>query len=102
MASFIAGCSLTYSGENDMEKKTTLLISVIVVAAVVVAAVGVALYIMPDDDDAVEYVVVPPTQMGDWLQTGDGVAYIAWEPFVSAATVGGYGTVLHWSDEMMS
>ncbi|HIH00900.1 TPA: ABC transporter substrate-binding protein [Thermoplasmata archaeon] len=101
MASFIVAGPLTYPRENDMEKKTTLLISVIVVAAVIVAAVGVALYLMPDDDDAVEYVVVPPTQMGDWLQAGDGVAYIAWEPFVSSATVDGYGTILHWSDEIM-
>ena len=98
---FIVAGTLTYSGEKDMEKKSTLLISVIVVAVLVVAAVGVALYLMPEDDEAVEYVVVTPTQMGDWLQGGDGSAYIAWEPFVSSATVDGYGTVLRWSDEIM-
>jgi ABC-type nitrate/sulfonate/bicarbonate transport system substrate-binding protein len=84
-----------------MEKKTTLLISIVVVAVVIVAAVGIALSMMPDDDDSVRYVVVPPTQMGDWLQAGDGSAYIAWEPFVSSATVDGYGTVLRWSSEIM-
>lgn len=84
-----------------MEKKTTLIISVLVAAALIGAAAGLALYLMPDDDDSVKYFVVPPTQMGDWLQGGDGSAYIAWEPFVSSATVGGYGTVLNWSNEIM-
>jgi ABC-type nitrate/sulfonate/bicarbonate transport system substrate-binding protein len=84
-----------------MEKKTTLLISIVVVAAIIVAAAGIALYLMPDRDDSVKYVVVTPTQMGDWLQAGDGSAYIAWEPFVSSATVDGYGTVLRWSNEIM-
>lgn len=98
---FIIAGSLTFPGESDMEKKTTLLISVTVVVAVIVAGAGIALYLLPDNDDAVKYVVVPPTQMGDWLQTGVGAAYIAWEPFVSSATVDGYGTVLQWSDEIM-
>ncbi|MCJ2533379.1 MAG: ABC transporter substrate-binding protein [Candidatus Thermoplasmatota archaeon] len=84
-----------------MEKKTTLLISIVIAAAVVVATAGVALYLTPDDDDSVKYVVVSPTLMGGWLQGGDGSAYIAWEPFVSSATVGGYGTVLSWSNEIM-
>lgn len=85
-----------------MEKKTTLMISIVAIVAVIVAAAGVALYVLPDDDDdTVKYVVVTPTQMGDWLQAGDGSAYIAWEPFVSSATVDGYGSVLQWSDEIM-
>ncbi|MGB2825041.1 MAG: ABC transporter substrate-binding protein [Thermoplasmata archaeon] len=84
-----------------MEKKSTLIISVLVVAAVIGAAAGLTYYLTPNDDDSVKYVVVTPTQMGDWLQGGDGSAYIAWEPFVSSATVGGYGTVLNWSNEIM-
>jgi ABC-type nitrate/sulfonate/bicarbonate transport system substrate-binding protein len=84
-----------------MEKKTTLTVSIVVVAAVVVAAVGLALYLSPDDDDSVKYVVVSPTQMGDWLQGGDGSAYIAWEPFVSSSVVEGHGSVLSWTNEIM-
>lgn len=84
-----------------MERKSVLLVSVVIVAALVIAAVGLALYLYPKDDKSVRYVVVPPTQMGDWLQKGDGSAYIAWEPFVSSATVDGFGSVLKWSNEIM-
>ena len=84
-----------------MEKKTTLIVSIVIAAAIVAVAIGLSLYWSPDDDDSVKYVVVSPTQMGDWLQGGDGDAYIAWEPFASAAVVGGYGKVLNWTNEIM-
>ncbi len=84
-----------------MEKKTKFVVSIAVVAAVIVAAVGLTLFMSPDEDDTVKYVVVPPTQMGDWLQGDEGAAYIAWEPFVSSAVVGEYGSVLSWTNEIM-
>ena len=101
MTRFIASAPLTLSSDVTMEKKTTLVLSIVIVGAIIAVAVGLSLYWPQDDDDSVRYVVVSPTQMGDWLQGGDGDAYIAWEPFASAAVVGGYGKVLNWTNEIM-
>lgn len=81
-------------------KPKTIIVAVSVVAIVIVAGVA-AILMTSDDDTSVRYVVVTPTLMGDWLENGNGDAFIAWEPFVSSATVGGYGTVLNWTSEFM-
>ena len=83
-----------------MEKKSILLV-VLVVAVLVVAAVAASLILNGSDGNTVRYVTVPPTQMGDWLQQGDGSAFIAWEPYASSSIVDGTGRALMWTSEIM-
>lgn len=84
-----------------MEKKIKLIVATVLACVLVSAGIAVSLLMKDDDGTVVRYVVYPPPQMGDMLELGDVSAYIAWEPFVSSATVDGYGRVLNWSDEIM-
>lgn len=87
-----------------MEKMTSI-IAVITAAAIVLA--GTALYVLYDlgdgsgDGNTVYYVVEPPSSMKGTLAAGHIDGYIAWEPFVSDSVVGGVGTVLKWSGEIV-
>lgn len=73
----------------------------VIVGVLVVAGISAALLLGGGDEDAVGYVVVAPSLMADWLAVNESDAYIGWEPFVSAAVVGGTGKVLMWSEEIM-
>jgi NitT/TauT family transport system substrate-binding protein len=86
-----------------MQKMTSIL--AVVLSGVLVVA-GVAVYVLldrGDDGDAnvVYYTVEPPSGMKGALAAGQIDGYIAWEPFVSDAVVGGVGSVLKWSSEIV-
>jgi NitT/TauT family transport system substrate-binding protein len=84
-----------------MEKKG-IIIAVVVVAALIVAGIAVAFLYKPSKEpNTVEYTVVAPSKMDAWLAVNQTDAYIAWEPYVSSAVVGGTGKVLEWTSEMM-
>lgn len=84
-----------------MDKKG-IMISVAVVAALIVAGIAVAFLYKPSKEStSVEYVVVAPSKMDAWLAANQTEAYIAWEPYVSSAVVGGNGRVLEWTNEIM-
>lgn len=83
-----------------VEKKSVIMV-VAVAAILVVAVVAASLVLNGGDDNTVRYVTVSPAQMGDWLQQGDGSAYIAWEPFASSSIVDGHGRALMWTGELM-
>jgi NitT/TauT family transport system substrate-binding protein len=62
------------------------------------------LYDFGDDNgnaNVVYYVVEPPSGMNGALAADRIDGYIAWEPFVSDSVVGGVGTVLKWSGEIV-
>jgi NitT/TauT family transport system substrate-binding protein len=87
-----------------MEKK----IKIIAAAVAVIIVVGLfAAYVvldLGDRDDAtnvVYYTVVAPASMKGTLAADQIDGYIAWEPFVSDSVVGGVGTVLKWSEEIV-
>ena len=85
-----------------MERKGSI-IAVALTAILLVA--GVAAYVIldrgDDDGNVVYYVVEPPSSMKGVLAANQVDGYIAWEPFVSDAVVGGVGTVLRWSGDIV-
>jgi NitT/TauT family transport system substrate-binding protein len=85
-----------------MEKRIVIL-AVIVAAAIILAGVATTLYLQnAGNENTVNYVPnVAPAQMEGWLTANQSDAYIAWEPYVSSAVVGGTGRVLMWSNEIM-
>lgn len=85
-------------------KKMTSVIAAALAAVIIVA--GLAVYVLydfggEDDGNVVYYVVEPPSGMKGALAAGQIDGYIAWEPFVSDSVVGGVGTVLKWSEEIV-
>ncbi len=86
-------------------QKTTKILAVVVAAAIVVGLF--AAYVVFDlgkgDDrtNVVYYTVEAPANMKGTLAGGQIDGYIAWEPFVSDSVVGGVGTVLKWSEEIV-
>lgn len=83
-----------------MEKKTAV-IAIAVAAIVILAGAAAAYFLVRVRTDAVNYVVVAPSLMGDWLAVNESDGFIAWEPFVSSSVVDGHGRVLIWSGEVM-
>ncbi|UCE91941.1 MAG: ABC transporter substrate-binding protein [Methanobacteriota archaeon] len=86
-----------------MEKMKPIF-SVILTGVLLVA--GVAIYILLDRDgdeatNVVYYVVEPPYSMKGALAANQIDGYIAWEPFVSDSIVGGVGSVLKWSGDIL-
>jgi NitT/TauT family transport system substrate-binding protein len=85
-----------------MEKRIVIL-AVVIAAAIILAGIATALYLQnAGTENAVHYAPnVAPSQMESWLAVNQSDAYIAWEPYVSSAVVGGTGRVLMWSSEIM-
>lgn len=86
-----------------MEGKSSF-IAIIVTAVLILA--GVAAYVLierggGDDGNVVYYVVDAPSNMKASLAADRTDGYIAWEPFVSDSVVGGVGTVLKWSGDIV-
>ena len=86
-----------------MDRKKSM-IAVIVTAVLLLA--GAAAYVLIDrggNDDAnvVYYVVDAPANMKASLAADRTDGYIAWEPFVSDSVVGGVGTALKWSGDIV-
>lgn len=79
-----------------------LLIAVIIVVAIIILGAYAATVLMRDDEGgSVSYLRIAPATMAASLSSGSIDAYIAWEPFVSEAIVGGGGEVMLWSDDIM-
>ena len=89
------------SGVVTMEKKTIVLVAI--VAAIIVIAGVAAAFLMGKGESrkVVYYVNVKPNLMESWLEANESDAYIAWEPFDSAAVVDGTGKILMWTNEIM-
>lgn len=82
----------------------TSVLAVVLAGLLVIA--GVAVYVLlerggGDNANVVYYTVEPPSSMKGTLAAGQIDGYIAWEPFVSDAVVGGVGSVLKWSSEIV-
>ena len=86
--------------EGQMDRKI-LIVAVVAVAAIVVAGALAVTFMGNDKGGAVNYLRVAPANMKASLESGTIDAYIAWEPFVSEATVSGVGEVMMWSNEIM-
>lgn len=83
--------------------KRLVMIAVAVAAIVIVGGISTALLIGKETKSkgTVRYITLLPSNMKASLSTGDIDAYIAWEPYVSDSVVGGVGTVLLWSNQIM-
>lgn len=85
-----------------MDKNAKIIIAVVVAAIVVVAVVAAALLMNKGNGNTtVQYINLAPKDMKAHLTDGDIDAYIAWEPYVSDSIVGGVGTALLWSSDLM-
>jgi len=79
-----------------------LIVAVIAVAALVTLGAYAATFLRGGErGGSVYYLRMAPATMGASLSSGSIDAYIAWEPFVSEAAVGGTGEVLLWSKDIM-
>ena len=84
-------------------RRELVIASVIAVVVVVVLGAYAATVLMREDQrgGSVYYLKAAPASMAAYLSSGQIDAYIAWEPFVSEAIVGGTGEVLLWSHDIM-
>lgn len=84
-----------------MDKK--ILLAIVVAAVVVVAVVAAAFILRPEGRTGTVYYDTSYTvsKMKVALSTGLIDGFIAWEPFVSNASMDDTGEVLMWSSEMM-
>ncbi len=84
-----------------MDRKLLLIVAIIVAAIIVLGAYAATVLMRDDEGGSVSYLRMPPATMAAQLSAGTIDAYIAWEPFVSEAVVGGSGEVMLWSDDIM-
>ncbi len=84
-----------------MDRKLLLIVSIIVAVVVVLGAYAATVLMRDDEGGSVSYLRMAPATMAAQLSAGTVDAYIAWEPFVSEAIVGGSGEVMLWSDDIM-
>ena len=84
-----------------MERRLLIAAVIAIAVVVVVGAYAATVLLRRDKGGDVYYLRIAPASMAASLESGDVDAYIAWEPFVSEAIVGGTGEVLMWSDEVM-
>ncbi|MEM4232780.1 MAG: ABC transporter substrate-binding protein [Thermoplasmata archaeon] len=84
-----------------MKREWVILAAILVVAILVVGVYAATVLMRDTGGGSVYYLRTPPATMAAQLSAGSIDAYIAWEPFVSEAVVGGTGEVLLWSNEIM-
>jgi len=84
-----------------MDRKVLSLLVVITAVMLVIGIYAATVLMRGDRGGTVSYLKIAPATMAAALESGIVDAYIAWEPFVSEATVGGVGQVLMWSEEVM-
>jgi NitT/TauT family transport system substrate-binding protein len=88
-------------GGTDMERKVLVALAIAIAVIVVAGAYAATVLLRESKGGDVYYLRIAPANMAASLASGSVDAYIAWEPFVSEAIVGGTGEVLMWSDEVM-
>lgn len=84
-----------------MERKLLIALVIVIAVVVVAGAYAATVLLRTSKGGDVYYLRIAPANMAASLESGSVDAYIAWEPFVSEAVVGGTGEVLMWSDEVM-
>jgi len=108
LANYVAKLIIRFRITNHRAETMEMKIKIITVAVAVTIIVGLfAAYVVFDlgnrneETNVVYYTVEAPATMKTSLAADRIDGYIAWEPFVSDSVVGGVGTVLKWSEEIV-